>query len=431
MKRWGWIGVVGLALIGSVGGFDSVAGGAPRPGGQFPDTTHGIHVFNDQIDLYGASPELIQFVATHYDGTQKIPVDQTRAVRAVNPDFVVLHYRLGFGLGYRTVEGDCQPTGEYLMIMDGIDWVQEWPATEPPEEFFYHFNGERLYMCDWGWYVMDTDNAAYREWWLTQIQTQLANGEYDGLFADSVSVPNSLGAESFRPILPDLDEAFEADWTRRLQEWMIWLRDALGDDYVLIPNAGAWITTRDQTDYSLADGIMIESFVGWGWEDRFAFEDWELQLNRALSLITQDTIVIAQSYVEDFPDQVWVLANYLLIKGAHTYVNIDTGLEAEWFPLYALPVDQPIDEVPDQIADLLDSSGLYVRRYTHALILVNPDPTGSEKTLTLDQTMTLVTGQTDGGIVPEDGNVSGWTWTGTPVQSVTVAPGQAAILIIE
>jgi len=394
---------------------------------RFPDTSDGIHVFNDQIDLYSASNAFITFVAMHYDGTQKIPVDQTRRLREVNPDFVVLHYRLGYGLGYRVTDENCQPTGDYLLFMDGVNWVREW--TELPEDYFYHVEGERLLMCDWGWLVMDTDNAEFRGWWLDQIRAQLAQGEYDGLFADSVSLPNTLG--TFRPALPALDERFEADWTRRLNDWMTWLNGELDDEAVLIPNAGAWVTTRDQTDYSLADGVMIEGFAGWGWSDRFAVEDWELQLNRALSLIGQDKIVIAQSYVEDFPDQLWVLANFLLIKGSFTYINIDIGQEAEWFPIYDLPIGEAIDPVPTTIADLYDPvTGLYTRHYANALVLVNPDPAGQPRSVLLPDPMHLITGQTGGGVVPADANIEDWTWTNEIVQEVSVAPGQAAILLL-
>jgi hypothetical protein len=412
-----------------VGGV-SLPVGASRQTVSFPETLDRIHVFNDQINLYYATDGLIEFVATHYDGTQKIPVDQTRRIRAVNPNFIVLHYRLGLGLGYRAAEGDCQPTGEELLILDGVDWVREWPETELPEDYFYHLNGERVYLCDWGWYLMDLDNPDYRAWWLDQVRTQLVTGEYSGLFADSLSVPNSLGATSFRPALPDLDETFEGDWVRRLHDWMVWLNDELGDQYVLIPNAGAWITTRDQTDYSPADGVMIECFVGWGWSDRFAVEDWQLQLDRILSLTNQDKIVIMQSYVEDFSDQLWVIANYLLVKGRTSYVNLDTLMEAEWFPLYDLPIGPAVDPLVTASDQLFGTyEGLAAREYENALVLVNPDPVGEARTVTLPEPLWLVTGQIGGGMVPEDGLINGWTVTTEQVQEVTIQPGQAAILL--
>jgi hypothetical protein len=421
-------GMIGLVAAPGAGG-SAQAGTVPQTG-RFAETTGGIHVFNDQIDLYYASDELIAFVAAHNDGAQKIPVDVTRRLRAANPSFAVLHYRLGYGLGYRITQDGCDPSGEYLMIMDGLDWSREWPEAELPEDYFYHYGGKRLYMCGWGWYVMDTDNPGWRAWWLDRVRTQLAQGEYDGLFADSVSVPNFLGSESFRPVLPALDEAFEADWTRRLNDWLAWLDAELGDEYLLIPNAGAWITGRDRVNYGLTDGVMIEAFAGWGWSDRFPVEDWELQLDRMLALINQDKIVIAQSYVEDFRDQVWVMANYLLVKGRFTYVNIDVGTEAEWFPLYALPIGLPVGAPPAQVRDLYDSaSGLYRREYENAVILVNPDPAGEARTLTLDAPLVLVSGERGGGMLPEDGDVSGWTLLTESVETVSVEPGGAAILL--
>ena len=62
----------------------------------FPSTANGIHVIEDQLpgSLSGA---MVQFVATHMDGTQKELLSQTDQFRAINPDFTVLHYQLGTG----------------------------------------------------------------------------------------------------------------------------------------------------------------------------------------------------------------------------------------------------------------------------------------------------------------------------------------------
>ena len=101
------------------------------PGGvrPWPDTTAGIHVFNDQItQLRDLSDAQIRFVASHYAGAQKMVRGDADLLRALNPNFLILHYRLGPGLGYRTVQTGCQPAGDYLYIIEGNDWVQEWPG---------------------------------------------------------------------------------------------------------------------------------------------------------------------------------------------------------------------------------------------------------------------------------------------------------------
>src|SRR5262245_36756898 len=64
-----------------------------------PDTSDGIHVFNDQIHP-GLTQAQVNFCARRYAGTQKLTLADASRLRAVNPDFLVLHYRLGMGLGY-------------------------------------------------------------------------------------------------------------------------------------------------------------------------------------------------------------------------------------------------------------------------------------------------------------------------------------------
>lgn len=93
------------------------------------DTTSGIHVFNDQL-ASGMSEAQWQFSATHYAGTQKMTRDAADRLRAINPNFLILHYRLGLGLGYRPISDGCNPSGDYVRIIEGNAWVQEWnPAA--------------------------------------------------------------------------------------------------------------------------------------------------------------------------------------------------------------------------------------------------------------------------------------------------------------
>jgi dienelactone hydrolase len=395
----------------------------------FPDTTEGIHVFNDQIDVHHLSDAQAAFAATHYDGAQKLTRSGAERLRTYHPGFVVLHYRLGLGLGYRAAGENCQPTGEYLAYIDGDDWVQEWPGDQVvQEDWFYHVNGQREYWCTWGWYLADTDQPDWRDWWIDQVRQQIAANDADGLFADSVTVPNFLGAYDWSPALPEIDEAFEADWTRRIDDWLAWANQALKPD-ALIVNAGMLVTSRDTTDYSRADGVMIEGFAGWGEADRFEVGDWLLQMNRILALVNQNRVVILQSYVWDAPERLWVLANYLLVKGSHTYINIETSQDAEWFPEYDLPIGHPLDAPVATIQGRETDTGLYWRPYSGGLVLVNPDPYGTPHSIALNQTYYQVTDLSGGDDVPEDSDLSGWHVTTVPVSGITVAPGQATILL--
>src|SRR6516225_784272 len=60
----------------------------------FPPTTNGIHIIEDQLPG-GLSNAMIQFLATHTDGTQKETLSQINQFRAINPNYTLLHYQLG------------------------------------------------------------------------------------------------------------------------------------------------------------------------------------------------------------------------------------------------------------------------------------------------------------------------------------------------
>ncbi len=350
-------------------------------------------------------------------------------LRSYNPDFVILHYRLGLGLGYQEVDGStCTPNGNWLLIIEGDDWVQEWPAA-PQDSWFYLYGGERVLNCDWGWYLMNPADSPWRHYiggeWLRQLQ---ANDD-DGLFLDSVSVPNYMGADHYVPPLPAIDPTFENEWATLIEDGIAYSQQGPLAPYHLIPNAGSWVTTRDPTDYSGADGVMIEGFAEWGWASYFELADWQLQLDRILGLVNLDKAILAQQYVDpaDVDDRMFILGTYLLIKGGHTYINMDIDLEAEWFPEYEIPIGTPEGGTPATIADLWNAGwGVYARNYSNGLVLVNP--TLDTQVIDLGGTYYLAT-PNGGGLVPADGDVSIWTVNYTAVTSVTLAPNRAVVLL--
>lgn len=404
--------------------------GAPRP---WPDSSQRIQVFNDQLASWMTDDQL-HFAATHYAGTQKMTRSQADALRAVNPVFLILHYRLGHGLGYRAVEPPCQPSGDWLQIIDG-DWVQEWPGEAALDEpWFYHWpegGAARVLNCDWGWYLMDVSQAGYRSWWISQVLGQLAANDDDGVFADSLSVPNYLGYDRYDPALPAVDAAFEAAWTQRIEDWIAYVQSQLDGRYYFVPNAGAWVNSRDATDYSAADGVMIEGFAEWGPGDPFDLSDWRLQMNRALGLVGQGRSLLAQSYVEpdNVPDRLFQLGAYLLIKSDRTYINFDLGLEPEWFPEYDIDLGAALDPLPAAIDDLRQANGLYRRRYARGEVWLQPDPAAGPVAVSLGATRWLAAPQ-GGGFVPADGVLpASWQVSYSPLTSITLGPGQAAILL--
>jgi Hypothetical glycosyl hydrolase family 15 len=319
----------------------------------FPDSTDRILVFNDQLATSGMTEAQLQFAATHYVGTQKVLRDAARRLRQYNPNFLVLHYRLGQALGHSTPDQSCRPTTDYLQIIDGNQWIQEWPGDASVQEgWFFHVGGSRVFSCTNGHYLMELNDAGWRAWWSAQIIRQLQDNEDDGVFADSYSVPNYFGGCGWKPCLPDVDTVFEAAWAARERAFTDYIRAQFAGRWKWIPNVGALITTRDPSDYSNVDGAMVEGFAEWGDGNYFATDDWALQMNRILPLVAADKVLIGQTYPNssDVQERLFVLGSYLLIKGTRTYINLDTGLDPEWFPEYTIDLGPPTDPLPVTIS---------------------------------------------------------------------------------
>jgi hypothetical protein len=406
---------------------------------EFPDTTDGIHVFNDQLAGWSMTEAQFEFAATHYAGTQKMVRSHTQHLRTYNPNFIVLHYRLGLALGYRGTDDSCNPTGDYIQIIEGDNWVQEWPGEAVVQDswFFPYAGSDRVIQCTWGWYLMELDDPGWRAYWMGEVLRQLAANENDALFADSFSVPNYLGGSTFEPDLLAYDPTFESEWATRIENFIDYVQAQFAGQYYLIPNVGYWVTTRNPTDYSNVDGVMIEGFSEWGPGNPFVLSDWQLQMNRILSLTNTSTglsagldkVLILQSYVDetDVEDRLFNLANYLLVKGVHSFINMDLGLSPEWFPEYEIPIGSPVDPLPTDIDDYLDPSGLYRRDYTNGLALVNPGTV--VRTIDLGGTYYLAM-PSGGGLLPSDADTSAWTVSYTPVANVTLNPHRGAILLV-
>ena len=406
----------------------SAAGGSPRP---WPDTNTGIHVFNDQL-AYGLSEAQTQFAATHYAGAQKLTRSQADQLRAISPGFIVLHYRLGEGLGYRSVTDGCRPDGDWLAIVDGDDWVQEWPGDEGASaSWFFPWSGsDRVLDCDWGWYLMELGDPSWRAYWHGEVLRQVRANADDGVFMDSLSVPNSLG--TFDPPLPPLDLTFESAWSTRIAAWLSWLQSQPLGAYYLVPNVGSWITTRDVTDYSAADGLMVEGFAIEADASPYALEDWRLQMNRILGATARGQAVVGQTCALGDQERMFTLGSYLLAKGARSYLNLDNGLDPEWWPEYDIPIGRPTEGARTSIEDLYDDvAGVYRRAFDNGFVLVNPtnpwDGSGTTAIVDLGGTYYLAE-CSRGGYLPEDGVPTG-SVTYRRVSSVTLPPYSTAVLL--
>jgi hypothetical protein len=120
---------------------------------------------------------------------------------------------------------------------------------------------------------------------------------------------------------------------------------------------------------------------------------------------------------------------YLLVKGSKTYINIDLGIGAEWWPEYDIPIGAPIQSAGTSIANLYDATvHVYRRNFDNGFVLVNPaDANNTTRTVNLGGTYYLVQ-TTGGGFVPASGIPTG-TVSYQAVTSVVLPPNGAAVLL--
>lgn len=399
--------------------------GVPRP---FPITKNGIYIFNDQLtSLDSITTQQIQFAVSHYVGTQKMIRTDADILHSFNPSFIILHYRLGQALGYRVPDASCNPTGGYLQIINGT-WVQEWPGdANVQEQWFYHYSGSRVYSCSWGHYLAEIDNISWRHWYSEQIINQLGNNDNDGVFADSYSPANYLGP--YNPPLPSYDPDLEQAWANREYSFTDYIKYRFNQRYYWLPNYGSLITTRDPSNYTNTDGGMVEGF-GYEVASYFGEIDWKLQMNRIIALTKLNKKIIMQSYVSEsnITERMFNLASYLLVKGLYSYLNMEIGMEPEWFPEYSINLGSYLDSIPNNVDEVYNSNWqVYRRDYENGIVLINPSDTA--RNINLGGTYYLATPQ-GGGFIPSDGQIpSSWKVNYTAVTSITMPPVSAAILI--
>lgn len=407
-------------------GFTTVSNGSRQR--NFPDTVGGIYIFADQLPDSMSSPQ-ISFAAQHYVGSMKMRLSLTQALRAYNANFIMLHYRLAHGAGTQ-------------QIVIGDSWSSYWNDVNPHENWFIHMtrgdsSSGRVRNGEWDWDYTDPsgniDGAGsngWKEYFASATMTEMRAGNCDGTFADSCGLPFSLdqwpdwlnGTNPLTTWCPHVNTFMQYVWGSYASQ---------PEQFYFIPNAGALVTTWDTvTDYSLADGVMVEGFSEWGDPPLMGeLGDFQLQMNRILALERANKIVIMQTYpgINDMRARMFAVGCYLLIKGHYSYINLvgDSDMAVFWFPEYDADLGSFINEPPEDIESLRTSEGIYRRDYGNGLVLVNP--TAGTVTVNLGATYRQVTAS-GGGYVPDNGVPTG-SLSYSDVSAVTLSPGEAAILL--
>jgi Hypothetical glycosyl hydrolase family 15 len=409
-------------------------GGLAGPTGRpFPDTTASIAVLTDQLPTMNQAQ--MTFATGHYVGTEKQLVAVTQALRALNPNFLVLHYHLSMW--------QSAPTTMFILPDAScgagvpVCWANDYPTVTTHEDWFWHNTAsERVASTADQKLLMNVSVAGFQQYWEQSLEDQVTAGEYDGIFFDSASPallqaecggngtgqdPRLAGTNAASTVFPELGNV---TWITAWQAWMQKLNDDLAAKGIpLIPNTSAFTTTWDTTDYGLTAGVFDEGFAG----TDFAMADWAASTNELLKLAAADKIMILQNYLtsaDDVATRMYYLGNYLLVKGQHTYVEYFASGPLEWYPEWKVDLGAPVAGPVADVSSLLQS-GVYRRDFAKGSVLVNPG--ASMVTVALGGTYQRVV-PSGGGAVDATGAEPG-TLSMQSVTSIAVQPATAEIVL--
>ncbi|HEY5373408.1 MAG TPA: putative glycoside hydrolase, partial [Polyangiaceae bacterium] len=405
----------------SGGSAGSSSGGATATGRSFPDTNASIAILADQLPPMNDAQ--LTFAASHYVGTEKQHLPVTQALRAKNPQFLVLHYHLSM----------WQAAPATTFITDGTSWGNDYPTVTTHEAWFWHnASNARVASSSDAKLLMNVSVPEFQQYWADSLAAQVKAGDYDGIFFDSASPAllqgECAGADPRLAATAVKDTQFSElggkSWIEAWQAWMSALNSTLlAQGIPLIPNTSAFATGWDNTDYSLTAGAFVEGFADLG----FAVSDWQASTNELLKLAAADKIMILQSYLKattDLSTRMYYLGNYLLVKGHHTYLDyFSDGGALEWYPEWNLDLGAPLT-TGATVSDL-SKGGVYRRDFAKGSVFVNPSAAAVMVDLGGTFQRVLASG---GGAIDTSGTAPG-SVTKQPVTSISVAATSAEIVL--
>jgi len=304
------------------------------------------------ITAYDFSDADIPFISSHFEviDTYASKEKQVQAIKNANPLIKAIFYK------------------------DALTH-QQWDA---PEDWYVHdaHTGSRLVNKDWGWYLMDIGNPAYRASLAEFIKNNLANNPvFDGVFLDDVwgSVSSDRfykkGAKEKGVVPPSNISTFHNNIMELLKE----IKSSMGSK-ILIINTGD--TNKDYL--AVADGQMDEAFCHAKWQkfEKY-YSTWQRHLNNMIKASESGKIYLAQSGIaygatesEIKKTARYCFAMFLLGANNNSYFYFAFQQRYEgvtYFPEWEVDLGSSIENYHARA-----ESPLYEREYSKGLVIINP-----------------------------------------------------------
>ncbi len=393
----------------------------------------------------------MQWVVTHYVGTQKLFRSQIDSYRALNPNFLTLTYHLAYGLnGADQTNPVGNITGPNTFGQEDTDTFTPWVAANGAtrEDAYQHSatpdsTSTRVSYPDPYW-LMDIGST---EWQSYLQQTLLVWATFPttkstGFFFDVAFPPwyNYSPATWWAgPAGGSSRQALDTWWMPRAQAYFQALRTAFAPSaqhprYLVIPNPDSLDDGTDEPTFLQGtDGVFTEN-----WQNAIGDPtDWNLTVRRICRYVTGQAKVWMTDSTADVTgmpqaQRDMFIGTYLLIRNSTSYVMLLPGLN--WYPEYEMDLGGYIAEPPADIEQLKvagaggASGGLYARQEVAGTVLVN----SSAGALTYNVPAPMVQAQwSGGGSVGSDGTeaTQSLTYTTTVPAGPLSVPAATAIIL--
>ncbi|MGV8039033.1 MAG: putative glycoside hydrolase [Thermoanaerobaculaceae bacterium] len=193
---------------------------------------------------------------------------------------------------------------------------------------------------------------------------------------DSLSVPNYLGHDHYRPVLPAVDEGVRDDVGaahRRLAR--------LVEGGSSPARHGSCPTSGPGTPPARPPTTPPPT-ASWSRGSRWTATRARTRPTTGGCSSTgcsgspaAGKALLAQTYVDGAQERLFTLGSYLLVKGSRTYLNFETSDAPDWWPEYDVPIGAAL-QPPAASVDALQSAvpGVYTRAFDNGSVWVNPAP---------------------------------------------------------
>jgi len=422
-----------------------------------PSSRRYVLAWNDQLVPDGAtgnpaySMPLMQWVVTHYIGTQKLFQSQIDSFRAMNPNFLHFTYHTAYDLnGADQTNPVGNITGPNKFGQEDTDTFTPWVSANgvAREDLYQHSSSTiststRVSYPDPSW-LMNVSNADWQKYmqatllqWATFPTTNSTGFFLDVAFVPWYDYSPTGWWASFAG--GSTEQELDTWWIPQALAYYQSLQAAFAKTashprYIVIPNVDTMDGQDEPAFLEGTDGAFTEN-----WQNVMTNSaNWNLSVRRICQYVTGVGKVWSADSSSDITQMAaaqrsMIIGTYLLIRNSTSYIVLLPGLY--WYPDYEIDLGGYVDEPPSDIEMLRvagtggASGGLYVRQEVAGTILVN----SSSAALTYTVPSAMVQAEWSGGGAVSDNPVTEASETLTYTKSVPAGslsvPALTAIIL--